>query len=106
MNRKELARMFYEALRERGISVDEVNHAQKSEPSVIVHWTDGIIHNDYFNEKTGDVHYLNVRAQVGDAYIEDVRLSFCDEDTFSKLQRVVNHFKSSIEPLELKRTSI
>ena len=43
---------------------------------------------------------------MGDEYIFDDKLISSGEDAFDELQSVANHFKTSIEPLELKDVKI
>ena len=94
--------MFHEALRERGVDVDELMNKHQSETAITVHWTDGKIRTGYVEGEDGEVLYLKAHVQVGDKYNADDKLIGTGEEAFDELQSVANHFKTSIEPLQLK----
>lgn len=102
MKKQQFLDMFHEALRERGVDVDELMNKHQSQTAITVHWTDGKIRTGFVEGEDGEVLYLKAHVQVGDKYIADDKLIFTGEEAFDELQSVANHFKSSIEPLELK----
>ena len=102
MKKQQFLDMFHEALRERGVDVDELMNKHQSETAITVHWTDGKIRTGFVEGEDGEVLYLKAHVQVGDKYIADDKLIFTGEEAFDELQSVANHFKTSIEPLELK----
>ena len=93
--------MFHEALTEIGGDVDELMNMHQSATAITVHWTDGKIRTGYFEGQDGEVLYLKAHVQVGDKHIADNKLIATGEEAFDELQSVTNHFKTSIEPLEL-----
>ena len=56
----------------------------------------------YVEGEDEEVLYLQAHVQVGDKYIADDKLIGTKEEAFDELQSVANHFKTSIEPLQLK----
>lgn len=74
----------------------------QSETAITVHWTDGKIRTSFVEGEHGEVLFLKASVQVGDDYLADVKLIGTEEKDFDELQSVANHFKTSIEPLQLK----
>jgi len=106
MNKQQLLHMFHEVLRKGGLHDYELLNKHQSETAITVHWTDGKIRTGYVEDEHREVLYLKVSVQVGDEYIFDDKLISSGEDAFDELQSVANHFKTSIEPLELKDVKI
>ena len=102
MTKQQLLDMFHEALRENGVDIDELMNKHRPVTAITVHWTDGKIRTGYVEGEDGEVLYLKAHVQVGDKYNADDKLIGTGEEAFDELQSVANHFKTSIEPLQLK----
>lgn len=102
MTKQQLLDMFHEALRKNGVDIDELMNKHRPVTAITVHWTDGKIRTGYVEGEDGEVLYLKAHVQVGDKYIADDKLIGTGEEAFDELQSVANHFKTSIEPLQLK----
>ena len=79
MNKQQFLHMFHEALRERGVDVDELMNKHQSETAITVHWTDGKIRTGYVEGEDGEVLYLKAHVQVGDKYIADDKYDNADD---------------------------
>jgi hypothetical protein len=115
MQKSRMWEIFVEELKKQGLDPEEILKKRSSnsitaelfskrksdKPTMIVHWADNKIKTGYIDGDDNEVHYLEAKVQVGDVFKHDDKLIGVGEEGLEDLQVVIDHFKTSIEPLEL-----